>query len=165
MSISKPILLLDVDGVLNVPVNKAKGSALRTAVSLEDAPTFYPVKNTRKIMEWAWENFEVYWLTAWFQMANKIADWVGLPSKPALDDRSPGLSGDYKLRAVKRLFSNHDGKVVWIEDGIGKEAEEWVATKPNFRYIYTNSYQGLKFEHVQEACEFAGVKWKGKAWK
>jgi len=149
----RPVLLLDVDGVLNVPRTGCE------AVRLADGPyawSFNPVEPALPFLRWAWTHFAVHWLTSWRNAANVIAGWAGLPKITALD-ADAGVSGDWKLEAVKRRFARRRCSVVWIEDGISPAALAWIGARPNFRYVETDPFKGLTTEHIRAAAEFAHV--------
>lgn len=145
-------MLLDVDGVLNVI---PKGS-LEGGILFKKGGYFFPTVHTNRFLRWAWKEFEVLWLTAWFSNANEIAGWAGLPDRTVLC--RPSDTGDYKLKAVKRKFAGYAGKVVWVEDGIGAEAEKWVAKRSSFLYVRTEPAVGVTAQHSSVMAEFCGLK-------
>ena len=147
----KPVLLLDVDGVLNV-VSK---DCVPRKQTLPDGHAFYPTPIVIPFMQWAWDHFHVFWLTAWFSGANAIAKWAKLEEVPALGN--PREYGDYKLNAVQKIFGEIDIPVFWVEDGIGERAALWVAAKKNFAYFETNPYLGLTREIVDALADRANV--------
>lgn len=170
MKETRPVMLLDVDGVLNVP---GPDHAARD-VRLTEGPHAWilsPKPITLPFLKWAWKHFSVHWLTAWHGSANLIAEWAGLARAPVVgdirehrrlvDSEPVGGSGnqwrtwDWKFEAVKRRFGRRRGAVVWIEDGIAPEAEEWVKARPNFRYFGTDSFTGVTPDHVRGIAAFA----------
>jgi hypothetical protein len=151
---AKPVLLLDVDGVLNV-IRDAETQA--RAIRLPNKVTFYPLPVSKRFLRWAWKHFDVRWLTSWFSGANLIAEWASLPPRPAFCDRSG--PGDWKFNQVRDSFKDHKGKVVWIEDGIVKEAQAWVDERPNVKYIHTDTFTGITQEQILEVAKFIGVSW------
>jgi hypothetical protein len=145
--IAKPVLLLDVDGVLNAfPPGYEERMVRLSGVG------FHPTQTTLPFMRWAWEKFTVFWLTAWFGSANEIADWAKLPRRPFLGD--PKDFGDYKLKAVSEKFHEFPGKVVWIEDGIGEAAEAWVKERKNILYVETDPFVGVTEDHIKTMTAF-----------
>lgn len=144
-------MLLDVDGVLNVVPKGSLGNSVRF-----EGGRLFPTEHTNRFLRWAWREFDVFWLTAWFRNANEIARWAGLPERPVLG--SPSHYGDFKLTAVKKKFARHGGKVVWVEDGIGGEAEKWVAKRSNFLYVHTEPAVGVTAQHSTVMAKFCGLK-------
>lgn len=147
----KPILFLDVDGVLNVLTPDPKDLKNRE-VLLPDPDGYshrlYPTKFTLPFMRWAWNTFDVQWCTAWRLGANVIAKWAGLPERSDATVCRSGKMMDWKLEGVQNFLHGRTPKCVWIEDGIGEEAEAWTAKQPNFLYIHTNPKHGVRRKHV-----------------
>lgn len=176
----KPVLLLDVDGVLNVIDRKGfcrkRKIVLFVTIRGELFPhSFYPKPLTLPFLRWAWRHFDVHWLTAWRQTANSIADWAGLPQVPSLvedpkkmkrlykraaraKDKAKAWGAiDWKIEVVKDWFSRSKRTILWIEDGISEEAHEWIGRRPSVRYFGTNSFVGVTRKHIAEMSKFAGI--------
>lgn len=177
----KPILLLDVDGVLNVigpGVAHRKVLIPWTIRGEVFGKQFFPVPLARPFLHFAWESFEVYWLTAWREMANSIASWAGLPDAPVLIEPIPEINElrrkadlkktkeeradaycwiDWKAEAAKKRFKGERRRIVWVEDGISEAAHEWVDSRKRVRYVGTNSFVGLTLRHVKDIATFAQV--------
>lgn len=151
MQTEKPILLLDVDGVLNV-IDK---TCAKRRVPLEYGPgqimSFYPIKTTRRLMKLAWRRFDVRWLTAWRKGANLIARWAGLEERPVLIAYS---SDDWKAEAVRQTLMSWEGRLAWIEDGISPEAKAIVASK-GWTYFHCDPFVGATEEDLKRLAEFA----------
>lgn len=144
----KPILFLDVDGVLNVFSRDMK----QREVLLKEPGSYehrlYPTKFTQPFMRWAWDTFDVQWCTAWRLDANRIAKWAGLPERPDATICRSGKLMDWKLEGVQNFLQGRTPLCIWIEDGIGEEAESWTEKQPNFLYIHTNPKHGVRRKHV-----------------
>jgi hypothetical protein len=145
----KPILFLDVDGVLNV-MKPDRADLKRREVVLQGkfAHHFYPTKFTLPFMRWAWDTFDVQWCTAWRLDANLIAKWAGLAERPDATICRSGKMMDWKLEGVQNFLKGTTPLCVWIEDGIGEEAEAWTEKQPNFLYVHTKNRQGVRRKHV-----------------
>src|SRR5579872_1425554 len=112
----KPTLLLDVDGVLNVPpTSKADKEEREIRLEWSDKKfvNFWPTELTLPFMKMAWDLFEVRWLTAWGYSANVIARHYGLRIRPAIKYRQYKAVG-----AIQALQDRRHRKVAWIEDGV-----------------------------------------------
>lgn len=152
MVTEKPILFLDVDGVLNVLTPDMKDLKAREVLLQEPGGHphhLYPTKFTLPFMRWAWETFDVQWCTAWRLDGNLIAKWAGLPARPDATICRSGKMMDWKLEGVQNFLQGKNPLCVWIEDGIGKEAESWVEKQPNFFYVRTNPHLGVRRKHVR----------------
>jgi hypothetical protein len=118
---ARPLLLLDVDGVLLV-VRTAWDAALDDALDLE--PTLHPEAGA-----WLAElagSFELAWATTFADMANRvIAPALGIPPLPAIafdmDRRAPTA----KLPSVIAWVG--DRPCAWIDDDLGHDADTWAA--------------------------------------
>lgn len=178
---TKPILLLDVDGVFNVIGKKMAPRKIYIPVQIRGdtfQKQFFPVPLTRPVLGWAWRNFEIYWLTAWREMANGIALWAGLPEAPVLVDPFARIEKlrqkadqmktkegraeaycriDWKAEAVKERFRHERRKILWLEDGISGDAHRWVEGRKSVRYFGTDSFIGVTRRHVTEMAAFAQV--------
>ena len=177
----KPILLLDVDGVFNVIGKKMVPRKIYIPVQIRGETfqkQFFPVPLTRPVLVWAWRHFEVYWLTAWREMANGIAIWAGLPEIPVLVDpvarlrklyeeasKKKGKEAqaeaycriDWKAEVVKERFRSERRKILWLEDGISQSAKQWIAGRSRVRYFGTDSFVGVTRRHVRQMAAYAGV--------
>lgn len=148
----KPVLLLDVDGVLNVIDKTCENREVR----FERAPgiflPFYPTKNAKTLLELAWSSFDVYWLTAWRNGAHLISRWAGLEDRPVLYANE---GDDWKVTAIKNVMSELESrKVAWIEDGISAEAKVLVAEK-GWTYFHTDPFVGVTEEDLKALKAFA----------
>ncbi len=163
MSKPRPILFLDVDGVLNILTPDFSDREVRFKHRMfEDGIPFFPTKHTLPFMRWAWANFQVIWCTAWGADANLIASWAELPEMPSIDDRA---REEWKLAGVKEILSSRGAgqHAVWIEDGIGDAAEEWVATQKDVIYVETFPVIGVSKEHalmVADCLDLGMEDWK-----
>lgn len=170
----KPVLLLDVDGVLNVIGPNNKNSLVR----LKDGHSFHPTRHVLPFMRWAWPLFEVVWCTAWRAGANAIADWAGLPRVRVADEPPSRIrrikrlakrkrkatpeewlkvNGDWKVDAVKAMLDRRRCPVFWLEDGLSEQAHQWVAKRPQTHYVATDSFEGVTPAHVKILAELAGL--------
>jgi len=159
----RPVLFLDVDGVLNV-VGPDLDDEGRT-VLLSGGHPFHPTPYVRPFMEWAWEEFEVVWNTAWRRGANAIADWAGLPRVPAIDEgptyrrrqkRLAGIfdarqylkaQGDWKVDGAREYLAGRKIPVFWLEDGLSDHAHRWIASRPRTHYLASDSFEGVTPAH------------------
>jgi len=149
----KPILLLDVDGVLNVVGRGCEPREVRLEWGPGQFHSFYPTMNSKLLLKLAWSRFDVRWLTAWRKGANMIARWAGLEERPVIMD-SPLVSVDWKATAAERALKSWKGRVAWIEDGISDEAKTLVARK-GWTYFHCDPFVGVTEEHLKGLEEFA----------
>jgi hypothetical protein len=137
-----PVLLLDVDGVLNavrpdLPEGWRRGTFNGYVLSWD--PTV-----VARLREWHESGrVELQWLTTWTQLADRLlAEPMGLPRGLRTHDRDDvlptgfggrlvGRSGWWKLAAARAVAeAEPDRRIVWIDDDLADQAEdtsEWLA--------------------------------------
>ena len=147
----KPILLLDVDGVLNVPRPRRTLRPICLKSDGDYKPQFFPNRRTSRFMRMAWDLFDVRWLTAWGSGANLIARHYGLAERPAIRD----LGGEsWKAMGAASALLDYRGRVAWIEDGIDDVAMALVE-RCGWTYLHCEPYVGVTGEHMKRLREFA----------
>lgn len=150
----KPIMLLDVDGVLNV-LDDSRHTVRIGKDQIPGGYPFWPKAFTKPFMHWAWTNFKVYWLTCWGGRANIIADWARLPTVPCITDHGSKKYKDWKLGAAIRVIGRYrTRKIVWVEDEFHDQTEMWATYKPNVLLVKTKHQIGVRPEHVKKIENF-----------
>ena len=149
--IEQPLLLLDVDGVLN-------------PLALRPPPGFsvqwidgYEVALSGKHREWLGElvrSFELVWATTWEDSANEsIGPLLGLPELPVVRFSGERTGDTWKLEAVRSAVG--DRPLVWIDDELFLDAYEWAQGRdaPTL-LIRPSSSVGMTASHFDEICRF-----------
>lgn len=152
----KPILLLDVDGVINVP-RKRYTRPTYVYPKIENQTfklRFWPTTRTARFMRFVWEHFDVRWLTAWGN-ADVIAKRYGLCQRREIDYRRYGS----KARGAAAALRDYKGPVFWIEDGIDDEAKALVAQK-GWTYLHCDPWVGVTGAHMKTLRDFVNNKTK-----
>jgi hypothetical protein len=153
-----PILLLDVDGVLNaarvdLPEGWARGTFNGFVLSWD------PTITTRLRTLHESGRVEIQWLTTWTTDADRLlAEPMGLPRGLTVHDRDDaapvgflgrltGLSGWWKLAAAQAVAeAEPDRRIIWIDDDLAEQAEdtgEWLAANPHVLVVAPDLYEGL----------------------
>lgn len=138
----KPILLLDVDGVLNVPRKKRTQRPIRLQWAPGRFISFWPTQRTARFMRMAWELFDVRWLTAWGKGANMIARRYRLSERPAIK------YADSKAIAARSALRDWKGCVAWIEDGLSDTDKE-IVTNMGWAYFHCEPFTGVTGDHMR----------------
>ena len=119
----QPIVLVDIDGVINV-------FQCRTAQHVHVAPylpTLALLPDTHAAIQMLDQHIRIVWCSSWDRMVNlDLAPFLGISPKPWITP-SATEAGDrhWKALAVKRMFANWHGMIAWIEDGFTPMARQW----------------------------------------
>lgn len=151
----RPVLLLDVDGVLNPYV-----AAFCPAGYTEHAlfPGEEPVRLCRRHGEWIAEladSFEVVWASAWGSEANRLlGPLLGLPGLAFVKFPPLPFPAALKVPAVSRHLG--DRPAAWLDDMLTAEARVWAATRhiPTL-LVDVDPVVGLTRQHVDLVLEWA----------
>ena len=158
-----PILLLDVDGVLNVacldlPDGWRRGTFNGYVLSWDPTVT----ARLRRLHDEG--RVEIRWLTTWTTDADRLlAEPMGLPrglTTHARDDATPvgflgrfvGVADWWKLAVTREVAAAEpDRRIVWIDDDLAEQAEdtgEWLAANPHVLVIAPDLFVGLTHEQL-----------------
>lgn len=137
-----PVLLLDVDGVINACTRKPDPNAWEHWQTGEAAASgrVWPITWSPEVVKFLTAlhdsgQVEIRWHTTWQQDAQRIADLTGLPKFPVahapeflagsqeaaaaiLEDRRPVW---WKLPAAERVVAEEGRPLIWIDDDISDE--------------------------------------------
>jgi hypothetical protein len=135
----KPVLLLDVDGVLNI------GGDQRETVHLPG--TFLPLwacRNWKSFLRKVDQISELVWCTCWMERANFIGKAAGIPERPHIPMVAiEGKDQDWKCVSVDRMFPDPARKLVWVEDGFRDDTRQWAKRRGNMKLIHVRFLSGL----------------------
>ena len=152
--LSKPLWLLDVDGVCNAidpkPKHVAAWGEYSKAVVTMNGKSIYQISFSSTLMTAISELIEdglveVQWLTTWQDDANgQLREALGLPRLKVASTREEYLDSGamwWKLRTAKRVAM--DRPLIWTDDDLqNDEASRWVTERPWPTLAIAPSYRG-----------------------
>jgi hypothetical protein len=165
VSAPPPILLLDVDGVLNaallnLPDGWRRGTFNGFLLSWD--PTVSA--RLRELHESG--RVEIQWLTTWAENADQLlAEPMGLPrglrvhtregfTSTGFSGRLAGAAGWWKLDAAREVaLAEPDRRIVWIDDDLAQQADdviEWLGANPHVLVVAPDLFIGLTHEQLDE---------------
>jgi hypothetical protein len=164
-TIDVPILLLDVDGVLNaarfdLPDGWSRGTFNGFVLSWDPTVT----ARLRELHESG--RVEIRWLTTWAGNADRLlAEPMGLPrglKTYAQEGAAPigfggvlrGQPGWWKLATAREVAAAEpDRRIIWIDDDLAEQAAdtgEWLAAHPHVLVVAPDLFAGLTQEQLDE---------------
>jgi hypothetical protein len=150
----RPLLFLDVDGVLN-PFPETPDGFDEHDFFPEDGE---PVRLADAHREWLHElsgAYELVWATGWGENANRLlSPFFGLPTLPVVSVPSIPFDPSAKVPGVDALAS--DRPAAWVDDLLTPEARAWAAERraPTL-LVDVDSQEGLTRRHVDTLLGWA----------
>ena len=147
----KPLLLLDVDGVLNpLGVSDAPGFTTQRVGGMR---VLLSTTHGRWLRELA-DVFDLTWATSWERDADLIAERIGLPvGLPAITFTGQ-TEWTVKLPDVMEYVGHR--ALAWVDDQLGPEVHAWAISRPApTLLIETDSRVGLTEAQVERLRTWA----------
>jgi len=147
----KPLLLLDIDGVIRV------FGPVPPAAALQGSPDLLIRLETPALIGRLSERFDLVWATSWEHEANKVVSpLLGLQPLPVIEfegvEVAPGES--FKLPRIKRCVGSRP--FAWVDDEIGKDCHDWARARPEPTLLLEiDPRAGIGEEDVEELLEFS----------
>jgi hypothetical protein len=153
--VDRPVLLLDVDGVLN-PYGADCPAGFVEHALFPDGDE--PVRLCAAHGEWIAElagRYDVVWATGWGEEANRLlGPLLRLPRFPVVAFPAVPFPPEAKVPAIDRLVG--DRPAVWIDDLLGPAARDWAANRAAPTLLLpADPAVGLTREIVDRAWDWA----------
>jgi hypothetical protein len=154
----KPLLLIDVDGVISLfgfdPARPPDGT-FRFVDGIAHFLSAAAGKLLVELCEW----FEPAWCTGWEEKANEyLPEALGLPGPwPHLElgALEPSDGQHWKLPAID-LYAGESRALAWIDDGLDDRCRSWAASRPGPTLLVgTDPAVGLTNEQASGLARWA----------
>jgi hypothetical protein len=126
--VARPVLLLDVDGVLNPYGGACPAGYAEHALFPDDDE---PVRVCPAHGEWIAElagPYEVVWATGWGHAANRLlGPLLDLPALPVVEFPTVPFAPELKVPVIDRYVGARPA--AWIDDLLGPAARDWAADR------------------------------------
>jgi hypothetical protein len=158
MDSERPLLALDVDGVISLfgfegPIGEAPGRFHL----INGMPHCIP-EGIGAMLARLTPHYEIVWATGWEDRANeRLPEILGLPGElPFLtfDGRARFGTAHWKIEAIDRYAG--DRPLAWVDDSIDETCRAWAAARsaPTL-IVHTESEIGLTEDHVETLLTWA----------
>ena len=155
----KPVLFLDVDGVISLFGFEPSAEAFPGRFHWVDGVAHCIADACAGRLERLAERFELVWATGWEEKANEYLPHIlglDLPEIPVLtfDGRAVFGSAHWKLEAIDEYAGER--AAAWIDDNLDEECEEWAAKRaaPTL-LVRTEPAFGMTDEHLDLLLKWA----------
>jgi hypothetical protein len=157
----KPVLLVDVDGVISLWGFAASERPAGTFLSVDGIPHFLSAEAGEHLLALR-SAYELVWCTGWEEKANDyLPAALGLPEQlPFLrfetsTDAGTTMPGHWKLPAVQ-AHVGADRPVAWIDDAFNDACHAWAATRRGPTHLEaTEPATGLTRQGFDRLLRFA----------
>jgi hypothetical protein len=155
---NRPVLLVDIDGVLSLFGFNLDECPVGTWHVVEGIAHFLSSTAAGHLHELA-EPFDLIWCSGWEEKAGEhLPALLGVPVFPHLSfDRNPGRGhAHWKLAAIEAHAG--DRPVAWVDDALDQACEDWAMARPApTLLVRTDPAVGLTADHVERLREWAAT--------
>jgi hypothetical protein len=156
---AKPILLIDVDGVISLFGFAQRARPAGSFHSVNGVPHYISERAGTGLARLA-DHFELVWATGWEETANEyLPALLGLPAElPYLrfDDYPEFGRAHWKLAAIDAYCGDRRA-LAWIDDCHDEACRDWAAGRPGPTLLVpTQAGEGMLESHVDELIGWAG---------
>ena len=153
----KPLLLMDIDGVISLFGFNGSARPEGRFHSIEGIPHFLSASAREHLLA-LMTDFDVAWCSGWEERANDhLPHLLGLPGPlPFLSfDRSPGRgNAHWKLPAIDAFAGQRP--LAWVDDALNDACRAWAQDRPApTLLLVTEPARGLTDDAVQRLAAWA----------
>src|SRR3954466_15725076 len=156
-AVDRPVLFLDVDGVISLFGFHPSGPPPGTFHSIDGVIHCIGSDAASRLARLA-QSYELVWATGWEEKANEyLVHILELPADlPVLtfDGRAVFGSSHWKVEAIDEYARGRPA--AWIDDNLDERAESWARKREEpTLLVHTDSATGITEEHVERLLRFA----------
>jgi len=154
----RPILLVDVDGVISLFGFDSQSPPEGRWLNVEGLPHLCSARAAEHLPALS-EDFDLVWCTGWEEKAGEhLSPLLGLdPPPPYLSfDRNPGKGhAHWKLAAIDDHAGPHR-PLAWVDDALNEACHDWARDRPGpTLLVTTDPAEGLVERHARELRAWA----------
>jgi hypothetical protein len=155
---SRPILAVDIDGVISLFGSEELPDEATTRFQLVDGvPHRISLAAGNRLLRLA-ERFELVWASGWEDKANfYLPQLLGLPELPHVifDGAARGGAAHWKLNPLETYGEGR--AMAWIDDNFDQSCYDWAQARPEpTLLVLTEPHLGLEEAHVDALNAWAG---------
>jgi len=155
---SRPILAVDIDGVISIFGSEEPKDPTTTRFQLVDGvPHQISLVAGERLLRLT-ECFELVWASGWEDKANfYLPHLLGLPELPhvSFDGAARGGGAHWKLGPLEAYAKGR--AMAWIDDNFDQSCYEWAEARPQpTLLVLTEPQLGLEEAHVDALNAWAG---------
>jgi hypothetical protein len=153
---SKPILAMDVDGVISIFGFDELPEDLPARFELIDGLVRCIPEGAGERLRRLGEHFELVWATGWEVSANRLSALLDLPEYPYLTFGGKARFGtaDWKLEPLEEYGRGRP--LAWVDDSFDERCRAWAAAREEpTLLVATEARLGLEESHEEELREWA----------
>lgn len=145
MTAERPLLLVDIDGVISLFSPPRAGTVAPRLGSgswhqVEGIAHLLSAQAAHHLLDLQ-DVYDLAWCSGWEERANEhLPHLLGLPELPTLSfDRNPGRGhAHWKLAAIE-AFAGPDRPLAWVDDALDDACHAWAARRPGPTLLVTTA--------------------------
>jgi hypothetical protein len=154
---SRPLLAVDVDGVISLFGTETPPDRAHTQLQLVDGVPHLISLPTGDRLTRLSEHFELFWATGWEDKANfYLPQMLGLPELPhvSFDIAARAGAAHWKVAALDAYATGRP--LAWIDDNLDASCYEWAESREHPTLLVpTETHLGLEEAHVEALRQWA----------